>query len=440
MIQACSIKDKKIHSQQPQETKVKITTQASKAVGIETQKVEKRNLAIGRVLPGTVEPDIGKEVDVSSRVSGRIDKLFVSPGQPVNKGQVLAFITSQEVSDLETKVLVDQAQLDTAKAQEARQEQVYLEQVHLPKALMDAKASLKTAKSRRDLMESQFKRISTLYEEKIAPQKDLFGAKVAFEHAETELEQAKGNFQREEAYFKNKAVLRGPYQLAQAERIKAEKELQALKSQLKFLGIDAATLSESLKDGSPSGVLKIVAPIKGVLSFFDVAPGELIEADKPIFRIIDLSTVLVSADVPQSEISIIHVGNNISIKVQGIKEPFPAVVNIVSSHVDPATRTLTVRARLENPNGVLKPGMFVEAKLEDKANVVLSVPKAAIQSVNDKKVVFVVTPEGFEQSAVVTGAEDSVYAEVISGIKEGDEVATQGSLMLKTELSSKDND
>jgi cobalt-zinc-cadmium efflux system membrane fusion protein len=440
VLHACSAKNENLNNKKKSPDQVLINDRTTRAVGIQTDSVQKRDLKSNRILPGKIEPDISKEVDVSSRVSGRIDKLFVIPGQSVVRGQNLVSITSKEVNDLESEVLIAQAKVETAKAQESRQQQVYLEQVNLPKALMEAESYLKHATAQKNLTESQWKRTRTLYEEKIAPQKDLVTAKAALEHAETEFEQAKANLKREQVLYKNKAVLRGPYQLAQAERIRADKELQALKSQLQFLGIDSKTLAVNLKNGNNLGVLMIVAPIKGIVSFFEVAPGELIVLDKPIFRLLDLSTVLISADVPESEISTVGTGKDIRIKVPGNSSSFKTIINMVSSHVDLATRTLKIRARLENPKGLLKPGMFVEVKLEDSSNVVLSVPKSAVQTVKDRKVVFVHTDEGFEEKTIQTGIENTDFVEILSGVAEGSEVATQGSLMLKAELSSKYND
>ena len=206
------------------------------------------------------------------------------------------------------------------------------------------------------------------------------------------------------------------------------------------MGIDANTLATSLKEGAQSGLLKIIAPIKGVLSFFEIASGELIAADRPIFRIIDLSTVLVSADVPESEIPLVYIGKKLHVKATGVKGTFTATINMMASHVNPSTRTLTVRARLDNPNSILKPGMFVEVSLEDKGNLVLCVPKSAIQSVNERNVTFARSPHGYEQLVITTGREYADYVEILTGLVEGEEVATQGSLMLKAELSSKYND
>ena len=416
---------------------IKISQATAKYVGLETAIAEKRQIKVTQSLPAQVEPDIGKEVDISSRVPGRADQILVSPGQYVKQGQVLAVITSREVSDLEAQAVAVLAKLETMKAQEAREKQVYNEQVESPKALFDARRAAKEAAVKVNLDASQLRRQKLLIKERIGPEKDLVAAQAAFDQAEANLEHARANLKREEALYKNRAVLRGPYQMAQAERIRAEKELQALKSQLTFLGVDNETLKANLERGVLTGVLKIAAPADGEVSFFGAAPGEMVSADKPIFRVTDMSTMLVSADVPESEIPIAKLGKKIDVSIPGIERRFSASINYVANSVAPSTRTFSVRARLDNGDHMFKPGMFVDVTL-DRANVTaLAVPKSAIHSEQGSNVVFVQAANGFEKRTIEKGIEGDDYVEITSGLQPGEVVAAQGSLMLENESSNR---
>ncbi len=413
---------------------IKVPSKAASFVGLTTAVAQKREIEIARTLPGQVEPDVGKEVDVSCRVPGRLDQIFVRPGQMVEKGQLLAMMTSREVSDLEAQAVAGLAKLETVKAQEAREREIYNEQIQSPKALIDATTAVTEASVRVNLDASQFNRQKLLFSQKIGAEKDLLAAQAAYAQAEVNLEHAKANLKREERLYKNRSVLRGPYQLAQAERIRAEKELQALKSQLKFLGVDTNTLSTYLKDGTLTGVLKLTAPARGVISLFDVDPGELVVADKPMFRIIDMSTVLISADVPESEIKIGQIGNKMKVQVAGEDKPYAAAIDYVSSSVDHQTRTFAVRARLKNPTNRLKPGMFANVTLEKNHTSAIAVPKSSIQTVDGRTLVFIKSGEAFVPRDVIKGVEGEEFVEITKGLNVGDVVAAQGSLMLKTQL------
>ena len=79
--------------------------------------------------------------------------------------------------------------------------------------------------------------------------------------------------------------------------------------------------------------------------------------------------------------------------------------------------------------------MFAEIELEGAASTALACPRDSIQEHGKEKIVFVKTPEGFEERRVTVGFEGESYVQILSGLREGEVVATQGSLMLKSEIS-----
>ncbi len=416
-------------------TAVKVPEKTARALDIQTEEVARHELKVARPLAGKVEPDVGKEVDISSRVSGRVDQLLVSPGENVEQGQALAYLTSREVSDLEAQAIEISARLDTAKAQANRERVVYQSQVRIPKGLIDARAADKEAQTALHLAKSKLERQRILVNEKIGAEKDLIAAQAAYEQALSDAEQAKANSRREQEFFTNKALLKAPLMKAEAELKQAEKQLQALESQLKFLGVDTSTLQANMKNGSFSGRIRLTAPIAGQLSFFDIAAGELIAADKPLFRVTDLSTVLISADVPESDVMYARPGMSLHISVPGIPKHQVAPISIVASHLDQATRTLPVRARIANKSHLFKPGMFASVHIVEENREALAIPKTAVQEVHGHKVVFVKDGSGYEERQISLASEDDNYVEVKSGLSAGERVVTQGSLMLKTQLS-----
>ena len=103
--------------------------------------------------------------------------------------------------------------------------------------------------------------------------------------------------------------------------------------------------------------------------------------------------------------------------------------------IDPTTRTVTARAEVANPEGRLRHEMFAEVTLVTDDQSVLSVPRAAVQQVGSRTVAFVVRgPRRFESREVTLGQASSEYIQVVAGLAVGDEVVTQGSYALKSEL------
>jgi membrane fusion protein, heavy metal efflux system len=113
---------------------------------------------------------------------------------------------------------------------------------------------------------------------------------------------------------------------------------------------------------------------------------------------------------------------------------FHGVVTYVGAVIDPATRTVTARSKIPNPDRRLRPEMFADVTLLTEAQTVLAVPRTAVQQVGNRSVVFVVRgPRRFELREVTIGASSSDDVEIKTGLKEGDEVVTEGSYVLKSE-------
>ncbi|HEY9783750.1 MAG TPA: efflux RND transporter periplasmic adaptor subunit [Candidatus Obscuribacterales bacterium] len=417
---------------------IKVSDDVAKTIELKTEPIARRALSLPMHVTGKIEPDFGKEVDVTSRITGRVTQILVSPGQVVTKGQLMATVDSQEISDLQAELIEALSKLKIAMAHEERERQVYSELLTRPKTLIDARTTYRAAQVRKNLAESEFKRQEGLYKEKISSQRDYLSAQATLAEAEAAYEQAKIDLQREENLFQNKAMLKRDLQLAQAETARERQHVKTLQQRLEFLGADVQMLKEVMRTGTIRGVVRIIAPTAGVVSHHDVAVGEVIHPEKSMFKVTDLSTVIVKADLPEVDLQRVRLGSKVHVRVASYpNEDFQAVISYISEHVNPDTRTVAIRARLDNGDRRFKSQMFAEIDLEGAAQDVLACPKSAVQELEGKKVVFVRTANGFEERHPKLGAESEKYYEVIAGLTEGEEVATQGSLMLKTELTYK---
>jgi cobalt-zinc-cadmium efflux system membrane fusion protein len=150
----------------------------------------------------------------------------------------------------------------------------------------------------------------------------------------------------------------------------------------------------------------------------------------------DLSTVWVRADFPEQEAGKLKSGLAIQVRVSAYPDQvFQGAVTYVGAVIDPTTRTITARADVANPDRRLRPEMFADVTLMTDEQSVLTVPRGAVQQVGNKLVTFVARDERrFEAREVRIGEAANDYVQVKAGLVEGDEVVTQGSYALKSEL------
>ena len=146
-------------------------------------------------------------------------------------------------------------------------------------------------------------------------------------------------------------------------------------------------------------------------------------------------TVWLYAPIYEYEMPLVKVGDKVDIEVPAIPgKKFAGAIRSINSVLDPMTRTVRIRAVLDNAEGLLKPEMYVNATLQINLGEVLAVPEQAIFSTGEKNIVFVTKPDGiFEPRDVVIGAKSSGYSEVKSGIAEGELVVTSGNFLIDSE-------
>jgi membrane fusion protein, heavy metal efflux system len=168
----------------------------------------------------------------------------------------------------------------------------------------------------------------------------------------------------------------------------------------------------------------------------NAAIGEVIDPNKLLFTVADLSTVWVRADFPEQQAARLKTGLGIEVRVSAYPEQvFRGVITYVGAVIDPATRTVTARADVSNPDRRLRPEMFADVTLITEEQSLLSMPREAVQQVGNRSVVFVALgPRRFEAREVTIGESSDGYVQVKTGVADGGEVVTQGSYALKSEL------
>jgi membrane fusion protein, multidrug efflux system len=172
---------------------------------------------------------------------------------------------------------------------------------------------------------------------------------------------------------------------------------------------------------------EIRAPIAGVIGLRHVSPGALIQPATPIASLSQIDTLKVDFSVPERYLSHLRTGMSVTVRVAGVHESFVGTVIAREPQINPATRTVTLRARIKNDNQLLLPGAFasVELVLNEFMDALL-VPAAALIPDLMQTTVFVVRDGKVERREVSTGLRTEDKVQITEGLTTEDEVVVFG--------------
>jgi membrane fusion protein, copper/silver efflux system len=182
------------------------------------------------------------------------------------------------------------------------------------------------------------------------------------------------------------------------------------------------------------------APRNGIVLERNVVPGMRVIPGEVLFRIADHTAVWALIDVAERDLGAVAAGQSVTVRARSYPDKtFTGKVALVYPHLMASTRTVRVRVELPNNDGLLLPDMYAEAEIETgNAKPVLAVPEDAVIDSGDRRVVIIDKGEGrFEPRAVEVGRRGGGYAEIRSGIAEGDVVVTSANFLIDAESNLK---
>jgi membrane fusion protein, heavy metal efflux system len=383
-------------------TVVHLSREAQQSIKVETEPVRKQVLNCSVSTTGEVLANASLLRHVNAPVTGRVISVGAAVGDHVAEGHLLVVVRSNDIEQLQSDLLQNQSQVNA----------------DLKRDLLQIDAELNQAQSQIKLSESTFNRVKGLLDEKIVSQAE-------FEAARTELEKNRNSIEALNSKRAATIALSG-------ERLKLLTD--PIKHKLKILGLPEATIEKVLHKREVDPHVPVLSPEAGVVIERMINVGELIDPSKALFTIGDFRSVWVKADIYEKDIAKVRLGQPIELEVDsfpGLK--FHGKLNHVADSVNPETRTLSVRADVANPGQKLKLNMFARMNILVGEHSVLSIHKNAVQDAGSRKVVYV--PAGlneFEERQVRLGGESGPYVEVLSGLKPGELVVTNGSFELRS--------
>ena len=278
---------------------------------------------------------------------------------------------------------------------------------------------------------------------------EYLSAKATERQAQADLEVRQKALQRGEELIKLEAVAQQTVELRRAEAKNAEAALASqragvakIEEQLHRFGLSDADLTRLTPDEGRSvhrnaSHASLRAPVSGVVTKYEVATGELVEPDRELFTITDLSTVWVLADVYEKDLSKVATGTDVEVRVDAYPDRvFTGRLSYISVAIDPKTRTAKVRCVVPNPDGALKMDMFARVSIPTaEQRRAVTVPVDAVQQVDAQSVVFEQeSPTRFIRRDVQTGDTAGGQIEIVKGLAPGAKVVSAGSFYLKTAL------
>ncbi len=359
---------------------VELTPESIETAQIQIEESKEMDLRIYLETTGVVTADETRLAHIRPLSRGIVEKVYVRRGDRVREGQELVDYDNIELGELIGENLSGLAQLQNEMAQ--------------------LEVTRKFLERGQELLEAQ-----------------------AIAQKEVELREAE-------------------YKKAQASINRQQAELAKVHEKLHRYGLSDQYIEELEAEGHSgdhrtASRKTLRAPFAGIVIGYDVAVGELVEPDRELITLADVSSVWVLADIYEKDLGLIKTDQPVEVMTVAYPEKvFKGRLTYISDLLERETRTARVRCVMPNPDGNLKLEMFVTVKIPSiRRTVAVAVPESAIQNVEGEEVIFVAEESGlFHKKIVQTGLSADGWI-AIDGLDEGTAVVTQGSFYLKSALS-----
>ena len=355
-----------------------LNAEQEKNAQIKTEVLQNKEIKIVITIPAQFKA-MNKFLDrIYAPINGKVTNVFVDFGQVVKKGQALIEIKSDEIGQIQLEFLDRYIQLDS----ETRQ--------------MSAMY---------DLSRQNYNREVTLFREGVS-------SRMEYETAMAQVRKDKANL---DSLKLEKSTIKTVY----AQRIA-------------LYGGSESLINTAIATKRIYPYITLRANKNGIILDRKINPGEIVEKDRELFNLADLSNIWLVGYAFEKDSSCLKVGQKVSGVLEETKDKeVQGVLSYVSAILDPQAKTLEVHADIENKDFAIKPNMYAEMKVDIGEITALAVPNAALEKYGDYVFAYVkVKPNTYEERKVKIGQRNETYSEVLSGLKLGEEVVINGEFAL----------
>jgi cobalt-zinc-cadmium efflux system membrane fusion protein len=364
--------------------------EAVEKVGIEVEPVWTAPVVEAVTGNGEISYDQTRTARLSARVPGMVFQVYKQAGDPVKKGEVLALVDAAEVGKAKSEFL---------------------------QALAQVRLRTKT-----------YENLSSIAGSGAVPGRTVL-------EAETALSEAKIRLTAAQQALTNLGLP------VQPDSLKAVPDDQ-LAGRIQFLGLPEALAKSFDPKVTTGNLLPVVAPLDGVVVARETVAGEVVDNSKVLLVVVDARQVWLTLDLRVEDAKLVALGQEVRFRPDGGKEAKGKIIWI-STEADHKTRTVKVRASLDNGDGRLRSNTFGTGKvvLREESQAVV-VPNAAVHwegcchivFVRDKDFLKADAPKVFHVRTIRPGAKDERQTEIIAGVLPGEVMATKGSAALRAQL------
>ncbi|MHB8972714.1 MAG: efflux RND transporter periplasmic adaptor subunit [Pirellulaceae bacterium] len=420
--------------------------------GIRVEPAQRGDLTTFVRVTGKIALNEDRETRIHPLVEGRVHKVNVQFGDRVKAGDVLAVVDSQQIG---------RAKLDLYKSiKETRLAEVNSEwqlrinkntqalildlEKEMPITEIETKyPDLPMGEYRQELLSgyaelhkarSDQERLADVSGQGIVAGKQLIAAQAVRDAAQATFSAAMEKIK----FTAARNELSAKQELEKAQTTEAiNREILGI---LGFRAVNAEDIDPAVQKETISHY-EVTAPFDGTVISRDVVLLDQVDPGTQMFTVADFSTVWLKADVYEKHLPLLGSLASKTIQFRADSYPdrmFEATVFYTGDIVDEKTRTADMRAIAQNPEGLLKPGLFVELQLPAQAVPdMFQLPSSAIQEHEGKKFVFVQIGDSlFERRDIRVGRTSDDAAEITAGVKEGEQVVVEGAFALKSEMLS----
>ncbi len=388
---------------------------------------------------GTVQSNSYRETPAVTLAGGVVRRVNVELGDNVSKGQTLAVVFSNEFSETQTRFIALSNEVRNARQNlERRQRLIAVNQPSRTEYDQSARM-LKASEATLDEMRKRFERTTKLVKIGAASREELEQDTTKLRTTEAETDEARKRLARAESLLGISQETRSELEEASNALRNAESERASVREKLLLYGMTPGRIDGLRSVSQITSEIAVTAPAAGTITSRTANVGEVVEANKELLRVTDLSQVWVIAQVFEQQLPQLRTGSGASVTADAFPEKlFRGRIGYIDPKLDETTRTAQVRVELANPGQILKLGMYVRVAfgaLGDAERTMPVVPASAVQTIGSRQIVFVATDDKskFELRAVRLGPVANGRYTVLEGLQVGDRIVTEGSFMLRAE-------
>ncbi len=254
-------------------------------------------------------------------------------------------------------------------------------------------------------------------------------------HAAVQL--ARRNLEREEELAAAKISAGRDLLAARGGLTHAQAVEEGIEETLRGYGMSRGAIGALRPGRHATSTFRLTGPITGSVIERNVSVGEGVETTATLFVVGDTSRVWVRADVLERDLSSVRVGQRATVRTSAFEQTFVGTLSYISPLMEESTRTVRARVEVDNPERLLRPGMFARVEIEVAGDdaAVLTVPEeAVIRREGETFVFFEETPGTFRRVEVVLGRSVGSHFVVTSGLEEGQNIVVDGAFFLQSEI------